>query len=223
MPDKPMLIAPGSPAPSFSLPSATAEEVVALSDFTGRMPLLLGLFRGVYCPFCRRSIAWLDRLSVRLAARGIATLGVVTTPAERARAYFRLRPTKMNLVSDPDRSMHRALGLPALEITEGPTQWPHSVNGQEMAAMRINPFGELDAPVPMEQAGHILDRKDGFEYAPGDQEDANTSWNQSGGLVLIDKAGVVIWGALEGADGPEAIGLFPSDAAVLAAVETVAE
>ncbi len=49
---------PGDRAPDFALPAADREGTVSLVDYRGRTPLLLGLFRGTYCPFCRRAIIW---------------------------------------------------------------------------------------------------------------------------------------------------------------------
>ena len=37
-----------------------------------------------------------------LHAAGVETLAVINTPAERARLYFRYRPTPATLLSDPD-------------------------------------------------------------------------------------------------------------------------
>ena len=51
-------IEPGRPAPDFSLPAADREGTVSLAEYHGR-PVLLALFRGLYCPFCRHQIAQL--------------------------------------------------------------------------------------------------------------------------------------------------------------------
>src|SRR5687767_7431678 len=53
------LLGPGDPAPSFTLPAVNGPGAVSLSDYLGRAPLLLGLFRGLHCPFCRRRLAQL--------------------------------------------------------------------------------------------------------------------------------------------------------------------
>ena len=39
---------PGEPAPDFRLPAAHRDGLVSLSDYRGRSPLLLALFRGIY-------------------------------------------------------------------------------------------------------------------------------------------------------------------------------
>jgi peroxiredoxin len=39
---------PGDRAPDFTLPTVQREGVVSLSDYRGRSPLLLAIFRGVF-------------------------------------------------------------------------------------------------------------------------------------------------------------------------------
>ena len=41
-------VAPGEPAPDFTLPAAHADGTVSLADYQGRNPVLLALFRGLY-------------------------------------------------------------------------------------------------------------------------------------------------------------------------------
>ena len=46
----------GERAPNFVLDAVTREGKVAIDDFRGEKPLLVGLYRGLHCPFCRRHI-----------------------------------------------------------------------------------------------------------------------------------------------------------------------
>jgi peroxiredoxin len=41
--------------------------MISLADYRGSRPLLLGLFPGLYCPFCRRSIAQMAAVSEKLS------------------------------------------------------------------------------------------------------------------------------------------------------------
>jgi len=41
-------LAPGEPAPDFTLPAAHGDGTVSLTDYRGRNPVLLALFRGLY-------------------------------------------------------------------------------------------------------------------------------------------------------------------------------
>ena len=214
-------VAPGEAAPEFSVPAITRDGDIGLGDYRGRIPFMLGLFRGVYCSFCRRHIAMLDAIGRKLLGVGTETLAIVTTPVERARTYFRYRPTEMTLASDPAMSVHRAFRLPSWEVTDGPMQWPRKINLEEIDTFRINPFDELAEAVPVSQASKLLDREDGFAYEAGDREEANTTWNQLGGLYLIDADGIVRWAYVEAMAGPADIGAFPNEADMLAAATTL--
>jgi len=214
-------VAPGDRAPDFVLPAITREGQVSLDDYRERSALLLGLFRGVYCPFCRRQIARLDGVGRKLSESGVATLAVVTTPVERARLYFRYRPTRLALASDTAMSLHHALGLPAFHVTEEAMQWPASISMADLQNTRVNPDGELDEAVSLPEAGKLLDRKDGFTYEKGDGEEAMATWNQLGGTLLIDEHGIVRWAVVEAMEGPASIAEGMSEAEILAAAEAI--
>ena len=47
----------GETAPNFVLDTITREGTIAIDDFRGEKPVLVGLYRGLHCPFCRRHIA----------------------------------------------------------------------------------------------------------------------------------------------------------------------
>ena len=51
------LLQPGDRAPDFTLAAVQTDGIVSLSDYRNGRGLFLGLFRGLYCPFCRRAIA----------------------------------------------------------------------------------------------------------------------------------------------------------------------
>ena len=76
---------PGDRAPNVVLDAITQEGKIALDDFRGQKPVLVGLFRGLHCAFCRRHIAAQARLDPELRERGVGSLTVVNTPIERAR------------------------------------------------------------------------------------------------------------------------------------------
>src|SRR3954454_11573155 len=78
---------PGDRAPNVVLDAITREGKIAIDDFRGQKPVLVGLFRGLHCPFCRRHIATMSQLTPALNEKGIESLTVVNTPIERARLY----------------------------------------------------------------------------------------------------------------------------------------
>ena len=216
---------PGEPAPIFELPAVTRDGVVRLEDFRGSRPVLLGLFRGLDCPFCRRQIAALGAVDEELRGKGVETVAVVTTPADRARTYVRFRPMRMLVASDEKRRVHRAYGLPRMEISESETAWPHRVTFADILAMRINPTGELPEPMDPISAAKYLDAKDGFEPqpepAPADEEEASAG-PQIVGSFLLDREGIVRWTFIEAAEGPSGFGGHPEIKEIFAAVSKLA-
>ena len=100
--DKPLQ--PGDRAPDVVLDAITRQGTVALSDYRGAKPVLIGLFRGLHCAFCRRHITAMAQLDAALREKGVESLTVVNTPIERARLYFRYHPLPNLLAaSDPAR------------------------------------------------------------------------------------------------------------------------
>ena len=73
------MIEPGDAAPDFSLPAVHREGTVSLSDYRGRSPVLLALFRGFYCPFCRRQMGLLAAAADKLKDQGLEVLGVAAS------------------------------------------------------------------------------------------------------------------------------------------------
>ena len=105
------------PAPEFTLPAASGEGFVSLAQYRGKSPVYLALFRGLYCSFCRRHVVHLGSTAEKLREMGVQTLGVVATEPERARFYFRFRPSRMPMGADPELATHQAYGLPNIPIT----------------------------------------------------------------------------------------------------------
>ena len=59
-----MTVQSGDRAPDFVVPAVHEDRTISLADYRGRTPVLLGLFRGLYCPFCRRAMAQMASTSV---------------------------------------------------------------------------------------------------------------------------------------------------------------
>lgn len=205
---------PGEQAPDFTLPAVEREGTVSLADFRGRRPLLLALFRGVYCPFCRRAIAQMGITREKLQAVGVESLGIVATKPEHARLFFRFRPTRLPLAADPELITHRSYGVPKPPVT------PELM--RDLQSVRINPTGELAAPMPILEANDALNRLDGFEPTETDRDDSQRVFPQLKGQFLIDRDGIVRWVNIEGAtEGLAGIGKFPTDEELLAAARAL--
>lgn len=208
-------VAPGEPAPRFVLPSVAGSKTVSLDDYRGRSPLFLALMLGLWCPFCRRQLVQLGAFESRLKSLGVESLAVVATEPENARLYFKFRPTRLLLASDPDLTTHRAYRLPKPQPT------PEMM--QAMETVRINPTGELPEPLPIAQAGKVLQELDGYIYTPADQGDVERQWPQLKGLFLIDRDSIVRWAHVECQDeGLAGIGKLPSEQVIFEAARACA-
>ncbi|MDA9504855.1 peroxiredoxin [Bradyrhizobium sp. CCBAU 11386] len=176
---------PGDQAPNIVLDAISRDGKIALDDFRGRNPLLIGLFRGLHCPFCRRHIAAMTQLNSALHEKGVECLAVVNTPVERARLYFRYHPAPDLLAaSDPERASHRAFGL-------------REVGMDTIMAIRIHLPGELPEPVGVMAYSEFLNKKEGYEITESDHQMMASDQGQLVGQFLIDREGIVRWSFTE--------------------------
>ncbi len=207
-------IQPGDQAPDFTLAAADRDGTVSLGEYRGKSPLMLAIFVGLWCPFCRRSIAQMGTAEGQLRAAGVECLGVVASTPANARLYFKYRPTRLRLAADPELITHRAFGLPK------PAPTPQLM--EALGTLRINPTGELPEPVPVQEAAMAIAARDG--YAPNATDDAEmaTQWPQLKGQFLIDRDGIVRWANIEcGSDGLAGLGKFPTVDEMLAAARAL--
>lgn len=206
-------VTPGEPAPDFTLPAVDRNETVSLADYRGRTPVFLALLVGLWCPFCRRAIAQMGGTEGKLKALGVETLGVVATPPENARLYFKFRPSRLRLAADPGLSIHRAYGVPR------PTVTPELM--QAIETTRINPYGDLPEPLPIMEVAMAMTKQDGYVENDTDKGDLERQWPQLKGQFLIDRDGIVRWANIEAAEGIGGIGKFPSDEVILGAARAL--
>ena len=168
---------PGDRAPSVVLDAINHQGQIAIDDFRGQKPLLIGLFRGLHCPFCRRHLAVQAAMDRQLREKGVECIAVVNTPIERARLYFRYRPMPDLLAaSDPERTSHRAFGLPNVELAEIQSDWQRKVGSVACAA---------------------LNTWDGYKITDVDQQMAQEGGGQLFGQFLIDREGIIRWSFTE--------------------------
>ena len=204
----------GQPAPDFTLPAVHREGEISLADYRGKSPLLLAIFIGLYCPFCRRNIAQLGGTQEKLRTLGVETLAVVATELQNARLYFKHRPARVALAADPDLVTHRAFGLPRRVVSD-----------EYMTAVKtvpVNPTGELPEPRPLAEISAMLDQADGFMRGPADLRDIERQWPQAKGQFLIDREGVIRWARTESANEPVTkLGKFPTDDELLAVAQRI--
>ena len=209
----------GDPAPNFTLPAIDRDGTVALSDYRHKSAVLVGLFRGVYCPICRRKIAQMGLLRQKLLGFGVDSLAVVASNLEHARLYFRYQPVRVPLAADPEMTALRAFGVPNPPVT------PELLTKLRMTL--VDPERELAAPVPVTDIAMALNRLDNYKWDATDLSELKEQWRWDGttqlmGRVLIDRAGVVQWVDIEGAgQGMAGIGQLATDDELLAAVRSL--
>ena len=222
MPDRAAPLQLGERAPNVVLDAITREGKVAIDDFRGEKPVLVGLYRGLHCPFCRRHIATISKLTPALNAKGIESLAVVNTPVERARLYLRYHPMPALLAaSDPARISQRAFGLPNLQITENETAWPQKVSMTDVKAMRLNVPGEMPEPMDPFATLEYLNKKDGYEITEADRQVIATGVGQLVGQFLLDRNGIVRWTFSEVFDG--GLGAAPNSDEMMSAVSEIGQ
>ena len=216
---------PGEASPAFTLPCANREGAVSLADLRGR-PFLIGFYRGLHCPFCRRQVVQLGAAQPALLAAGIETLAVINTPLERARMYFRHLPTPVTLLSDPDCLTHRAFGVPRADFlpdgSREPPKWPYQATMEQFLAARVNPTGEMPEKVQPMEANTVLNAKDGFEMQEADHAILANHSTQLVGHFLVDANGIVRWVQIEAPDDPNNLSTFPTAAELVAAASSLA-
>jgi len=203
----------GDRAPDFAVPAVHEDRTIALADYRGKAPVLLGLFRGLYCPFCRRAMAQMAATSDHLRSLGVESLAIVGTELENARLYFKFRPTRMALGADPHLTTHRSYGVPRREPT------PEMM--QMIQNTYINPTGELPAPLPVPAAAAALAKLDGYQPTQIDHREQESTFTQLKGQFLIDRDGFVRWSHIECSEGLSGMGKFPSHDELLGAAGLV--
>lgn len=214
---------PGDRAPNIVLDAITRQGKIALEDFRGQSPILVGLFRGLHCPFCRRHLAAQAQLDAALREKGVESLAVVNTPIDRARLYFRYHPMpNLFAASDPERISHRAFGLPNLEFTESETDWPRKIGMNVVMSMNVEMPGELSEPMNRIAAADLLNKKDRYDITEADERMMATGEGQLFGQFLLDREGIVRWSFTEVPEGGRRMFGAPSPQELMSAASQVA-
>src|SRR5262245_24582517 len=200
----------GEPAPNFEVSAVHHEGTVSLADYRGQRPVLLALFRGLYCPFCRRHVVQLQNTAEKLRQVGVETLGIVGSAVDRVRFYLRFRPVRCALGADPELITHGAYGLSQSPLT--PEIW----DAVDSASRRL--ATELGIRVSESKAREAINRLDGFELTDSERREVQRHQAQFTGQFLVDREGIVRWSNIECAqEGLAGIDKFPSDEELLAA------
>jgi len=157
----------------------------------------------------------------KLKPAGVETLGIVNTTLDRARLYFKYRPARMPLAADPEASTHRLFGVPAFQIGDT-SQWPFRATPDDLMSLRVNPTGELPEALPPPEAAAELNRREGFQLTPVDEQIAAANGGQLDGFFLLDREGIVRWAHIEAKDRISDVGQALPEAEILAAARSLA-
>jgi peroxiredoxin len=218
------LVEVGDAAPAFTLPAVHRDGTVGLDDYRGKTGLLVAMFRGIYCAYCRRQMVQLAEIANALRKVSVEILVVVTTPVQRARVYAEFYPTTLPLASDPDMTTYKAFGLPRpIVISTGATDWPLTVNPDDIEeVVPVYTANEIAEPVSLGEAVRRFHAKDGFKPNEEDDRELEATWNQNSGLVLIDKYGIVRWVDVEAPGGFADWGHIAGNPEIVAAAQRLA-
>ena len=198
----------GDPAPEFTLPAAEHNGTVSLADYRDTSAVLLavnrgllvGMFRGVYCSFCRRYIAQLGLMRERLKQVGVETIAIVAAPRERARLYVKHRAVGVPLALDSDLKVHRAYGLSMPPVTpEIEALWKTvrvrldeaAVNPADLSALRQAADGQLE--LPLYDFVGVTRRLYPYETTEGEEQHRARNNALGTGQFLVDRGGVLRW------------------------------
>jgi peroxiredoxin len=95
------ILAPGSAFPDFVLPSAEG-RFVALSEQLARGPVVLGFFRGEWCPFCRLVLGALAEALPEIEAAGGSLLALTPETGGLALKMKRFHGAGFEVLADVD-------------------------------------------------------------------------------------------------------------------------
>lgn len=124
-------LVPGGLTPEFELPDVANNRPVRLSDYRGKMPLVLAFTRifteKQYCPFCFPHIKDLNEHYEQFRDRNVELLMITSTDVSQSQIVVRDLGLKMPLLSDSSCQVFRAyatgqaLGapLPAQFVLDG--------------------------------------------------------------------------------------------------------
>jgi len=152
----------GQPAPDFTLPNATGQEV-SLKVLLARGPVVLSFYRGRWCPYCNAELEALQQALPEITAAG-ATLVVISPQVARTpRETDEPKPFSFEMLRDFGNRVAEAYGL-AFTLPED-LQAIYQKFGIDLP--RGNGDGTWRLPVP---ARFVIDREGIIRAADADPD-----------------------------------------------------
>jgi peroxiredoxin Q/BCP len=100
----------GKPAPDFSLPSTTGENI-SLKQFKGKKTVVLYFYPKDETPGCTKEACGFRDLAAEFEANGAVILGVSNDPLEAHHAFREKHRLPFTLLSDEDAAVSRQYGV----------------------------------------------------------------------------------------------------------------
>ncbi|HEX2075059.1 MAG TPA: thioredoxin-dependent thiol peroxidase [Geodermatophilus sp.] len=104
----PVRLAPGDPAPEFTLPDADGNQV-SLADHRGRR-VIVYCYPAALTPGCTTQAVDFTAAAGELAEAGLDIIGISPDPPEKLLRFREKENLGITLVSDPDKEVLRAYG-----------------------------------------------------------------------------------------------------------------
>ena len=105
-------LALGETTPDFQLPDITNGQMVRLSNYKGKQPVILAFTRiftdKQYCPLCFPHIKALNENYEQFTSRGVEVLMITSTDERQSQKVVNDLGIKMPLLSDPSCRVFRA-------------------------------------------------------------------------------------------------------------------
>jgi peroxiredoxin Q/BCP len=148
-------LAPGDPAPTFTLPDADGNEV-SLTDFAGRK-VIVYFYPAAMTPGCTTQACDFRDNIASLAGAGYAVLGVSPDKPEKLAKFRDRDAVPFPLLSDPDRTTLEAYGAWGEK-----TMYGKKVTGVLRSTFVVDENGKIErAMYNVKATGHVAKlRKD---------------------------------------------------------------
>ena len=135
----PVRLAPGDPAPEFTLPDADGHPV-SLADHRGRR-VIVYCYPAALTPGCTTQAVDFTAAAGDLAEAGLDIIGISPDPPEKLMRFREQENLGITLVSDPDKAVLQAYGA----------YGPKKLYGKEVVGVLRSTF-VIDAEGRLEQA-----------------------------------------------------------------------
>jgi peroxiredoxin Q/BCP len=142
-------LAPGEPAPAFTLPDADGKPV-SLADYAGRKVIVF-VYPAAMTPGCTKQACDFRDSLQSLAAAGYAVLGLSPDKPEKLAKFRERDGLTFPLLSDPDKEVLKAYGAFGEKTNYGKT-----VLGVIRSTFVVDPAGKIElAQYNVRATGHV--------------------------------------------------------------------